>query len=88
MAGKNMGRSTFRRKGVTGQVKTHHPKGTVCGAKGCTTFISIYNPDPIARYRLIRIDSGDDGGRAQVEAALAYIHQKGLEEFSALAKLW
>lgn len=31
----------------------------------------IYNPDPIARYRLIRIDSGDDGGRAQVEAALA-----------------
>ena len=47
MAGKNMGRSTFRRKGVTGQVKTHHPKGTVCGAKGCTTFISIYNPDPI-----------------------------------------
>lgn len=42
-----MGRSTFRRKGVTGQVKTHHPKGTRCEGEGCTAFISIYNDDTI-----------------------------------------
>jgi len=39
--------ATRSRHRPTGEVKTYHPKGTVCGAKGCTTFISIYNPDHI-----------------------------------------
>jgi len=34
-------------KRTPGEVKKHHPKGTVCEAKGCTTFLSVYNDDTI-----------------------------------------
>ena len=44
MAGRKMGRAQYR---PTGQVKKHHPKGTVCEGKNCTTLISVYNPDHI-----------------------------------------
>ena len=40
------GRGTSSRS-APGQVKTSHPKGTVCEGKNCTTLISVYNPDHI-----------------------------------------
>ena len=37
--------------------KTSHPKRTVCESKGCTTFVSVYNPDTICAtcYEAIEI---------------------------------
>ena len=39
--------------------KTYHPKRTVCESKGCTTFVSVYNPDTICATCYEAIDISD-----------------------------